>query len=663
MPRPIEIADLARIRYLGDPQIAPDGRRVAYVVTEIVLEEKRYRSAIWVANVDGTGRTRFTAGTHKDTSPRWSPDGSRLAFLSDRDGVTQLYVMPSDGGEPERITDLKHGVADPVWSPDGAWLAFVSKVGPEGPVQRADETEEDRKRAAQRSDTKVIRSLKYKLDGEGYFDDRRRHIFVVSAEGGTPRQITDGDWDDTQPAWSPDGRAIAFVSNRTDDRERNTFSDIWVVPLDGGEPRRITPSDGVYNSPAFSPDGDWIAYVGNPIVEPYGPTTLTGLWVAPTTGGEARNLTAALDREVGNTVLSDQHYAVAAQRPLWLPDGSGLLTLISDQGTVPVVRVSLDGESTVVIGGDREVANVSVAGDGTLAFLASSPTRPLEVYVTAADGSDEREVSQANADFLAEVEVVPAERITYPAEGGVEIGGWLLKPPGFDPSVRYPLILQIHGGPHAMYGSAFFHEMQVLAARGYVVLMTNPRGSTGYGQKFVSAAMGDWGGIDYRDVMAGVDYVVAQGYIDEQRLGVTGGSYGGYLTNWIVTQTDRFKAAVTQRSTCNRLNLFGTSDIGWSYTPWEFRGSAYDNPSFYLERSPITYVKNVTTPILILHSEQDLRCPIEQAEQWFAALRYLGKEAVFVRFPEESHGLSRSGRPDRRIERLQWIVDWFAEHL
>ncbi|MDI3340033.1 MAG: S9 family peptidase [Sphaerobacter sp.] len=663
MPRPIEIEDLARIRYLGDPQIAPDGQRVAYVVTEVDLEEKCYRSAIWVATADGSERVRFTAGQRKDTSPRWSPDGRRLAFLSDRDGTTQLYVMPSDGGEPERLTDLKYGVADPVWSPDGAWIAFTSKVGPEGPVQQADETEEDRRRAAARSDTKVIRSLKNRLDGEGFFDERRRHIFVVSATGGPPRQITDGDWDDTQPAWSPDGRAIAFVSRRGEDRERTTFADVWVAPLDGSEPRRITPGDGTYGTPAFSPDGAWIAYTGNPVVPPYGPTTLTGLWVAPAAGGEARNLTAALDREVGSTIICDQYYAVALQRPLWLPDGSGLLVPVSDRGMVPLMRVSLDGEITAVLTGDRAVENVSLARDGRIAFLASAPTRPLEVFVAEADGSGEREVSHANDALLAEVTVVPAERISYPAEGGVEVGGWLLKPPGFDPSRRYPLILQIHGGPHGMYGSVFFHEMQVLAARGYVVLMTNPRGSTGYGQAFVSAAMGDWGGIDYRDIMAGVDYVLGLGFIDEQRLGVTGGSYGGYMTNWIVTQTDRFKAAVTQRSTCNRFSLFGTSDIAWSYSPWEFGGTPFDNPTLYLERSPITHVKNVTTPILILHSEQDLRCPIEQAEQWFAALRYLGKEAVFVRFPEESHGLSRSGRPDRRVERLRWIVDWFAEHL
>lgn len=663
MPRLIEIEDLARIRYLGDPQITPDGKRVAYVVTEVDLAAKAYRSAIWVAPTNEGKPRRFTTGTTKDTSPRWSPDGTRLAFLSDRDGTTQLYVMPASGGEPERLTDLKHGVTDPVWSPDGAWIAVTSKIGPEGIVLRADETDEDRQREAERSDVKVIRSLRYKFDGEGFFDERRRHIVLIPSSGGQPRQLTDGDWDDSQPAWSPDGTHVAFVSNRNDDRDRSTRTDIWVTPLDGGEPWRVTDGNGVYNTPAYSPDGAWLAYVGNPVIPPYGPTTLASVWLTPATGGPARNLTEALDREVQNRLTYDQGYSVALQRPLWAADSQSLIISVSDHGNMPLLRVGLDGEIITLLGGERAIPNASIAADGTIAFLATSPTQPLEVFVASATGENERELSRANAAFLEEVTIVPAERFTYPAEGGVEIDAWLLKPPGFDPKTRYPMVLQIHGGPHSMYGTGFYHEMQLLAARGYVVLMTNPRGSIGYGQEFVSAAMGDWGGLDYRDLMAGVDYVLKMGFVDPERLAVMGGSYGGYMTNWIVTQTDRFKAAITDRSTCNRHNLFGTSDIAWTYSPWEFKGTPYDNPDFYLERSPITYVDRVTTPVLILHCEEDHRCPIEQGEQWFTALRYLGKEAVFVRFPGESHDLSRTGRPDRRVARLQWIVDWLAEHL
>ena len=663
MTRPIEIEDLARIRYVGDPQISPDGQRVAYVVTEVDLEGKRYRSAIWLATVDDGERTRFSAGAARDTAPRWSPDGHRLAFLSDRDGTVQLYAMPADGGESERLTDLKYGVADPVWSPDGTQLAFSSKIGPEGMVLLSEQSEEDRKREAEKSDVKVIRTIKYKFDGEGFLGDLHRHLFVVAMAGGRPRQLTEGDWDDSQPAWSADDSEIAFVSNRTPDREMNSLADIWVAPLDGAEPRRVTHSDGAYATPAYSPDGQQLAFTGFPIAPPHGPTTLAGLWVVPTAGGEARNLSATLDREVGNTLASDAHYIVTVQRPLWSADGASLTVPISDRGDVRVVRVGLDGEIQTVLSGERDIVSVSRATDGRLAFAACNATQPIEAFVAEADGSGERELSTANTDFLQEVEIRPAEHFTYTGERGQELDGWLIKPPGFRQGVRYPLLLEIHGGPHGMYGNTFFHEMQILAAAGYVVLYTNPRGSTGQGQQFVSAAMGDWGGIDYRDIMAGVDHVLGLGFIDEQRLGLTGGSYGGYLTNWIVGQTNRFKAAVTDRCTCNRFSQFGASDFAWSSGPWEFGGTPYDNPSGYMERSPITYVKNVTAPMLIIHSEQDHRCPIEEGEQWFVALRLLGKEAEFVRFPNESHGLSRAGRPDHRVERLERMAGWFAEHL
>ncbi|HEX7102379.1 MAG TPA: S9 family peptidase [Nitrolancea sp.] len=663
MTRVMEIDDLGKISYVGDPRISPDGSRVAYVVTQADIAGRKYRSTIWIAATDGSSERRFTSGSHKDSAPRWSPNGRELAFLSDRSGTTQLYAMPADGGEPRQLSDLKNGVADPVWSPDGSKLAITSKIGPEGMVLLADQTDEDRKREAEKSDVKVIRSLKYKFDGEGFLGDLYRHIFVVSADDGTTTQLTDGDWDDAGPAWSPDGKTVAFVSNRTDNREFNRFSDIWLASTDNGEPRLITHSDGQYATPVFSPDGTRIAFTGAPISEEFGPNTITNLWVQSLDDGDARAVSAALDREIGGTSISDAHYVAPAQLPVWASDGASILATFGDHGSTALGRFSLDGQCERIIDGPRELLNFSASNDGALAVIISDSAHPFEVFASAPDGSGLRQISHANAEFLAEVAISDPESFVTTTSDGTELDTWLLKPPGFDPTTRYPLILQIHGGPHGMYGHTFYHEFQVLAAQGYLVLYCNPRGSTGSGQQFVNAAAGDWGGVDYRDLMEVVDQACERPYVDTNRLGVTGGSYGGYMTNWMITQTDRFKAAVTMRSTCNRHNLTGTSDMVWSYASWEFGGTSYDRTEFYLERSPLTYIKNVQTPVLIMHSENDYRCPIEQGEQLFVALKLHSKETEFVRFPNESHGLSRSGRPDHRVERLERMVEWFARHL
>ena len=645
--RRVTIDDLFEIRMVADPQVSPDGRRVAFVVSTLDREANRYRSSIWMASSIGDEEPyQFTNGGGLDSSPRWSPDGSRLTFLSDRSGKNQIHVMAVDGGESEQITDGDDPPSEIQWSPDSSSVFFVRRAG---------------ERFNEDTDTKILKTLRNRMDGEGFWDGRRRQIFSVAASGGEePTQITSGDWDSSQPAPSPDGKRLAFCSNRADDRDATTRIDVWVQDLSTGSTEQITPGDGSYGSPSWSPDGTQLAYTGHPVVEPWGPTTLDDLFIRELSSGEDRGLMSGMDREPGNSAMSDARYNLPAQRPVW--DGlDAVLTLVGDGGSVHLYRCGVGNQPVVDIAGQRDIQSFSLSGNGTVAFASSTLSSPPEVFISL-DG-EERQITNMNRDYLSAVELAAVEEVRYESDPGVEVHGWLLKPPSFNQNASYPAVIQVHGGPHGMYGVGFFHEMQLLAARGYVVLMTNPRGSTGYGQEWVAGTKQDWGGADYRDVNAGADYLASLDFVNAQRMGITGGSYGGYMVNWAIGQTDRFKAAVSQRSTANRASLYGTSDINWSYNDWEYGGTPYENHEFYRERSPLTYVANVVTPILLLHSENDLRCPISQSEEYFTALKLHGCTAEFVRFPDESHGLSRTGQPVHRVERLERICDWFDRHL
>ena len=643
-------ADLTRLRFLTDPAISPDGSRIAFVLTTLSEEKDEYLSNIWLIDASGGTPRRFTAGPGRDTAPRWSPDGRRLAFLSERDGKkkAQLYVMASDGGEPTRLTELKTGVADPVWAPDGTRLAFISRVG--GWQEPDDPEEKERSKPA-----RVISTLKHKMNGEGFIYDRRPHAFVIDVDGGAPRQITDGDFADATPAWSPDGGTIAFVSARHDDRDLDNRADVWVVSAAGGEPRRVTDTAGPVGYPAFSPDGASIAFLGSRHVNEAGRNMR--LFTVPTAGGVPTCLSPSLDR-TGIALHGNAG-------PAWTPDGQTLLFAVEDQGDVALYRVPLGREPERIVSGERQVTGVSTSARGDrVAFAATTATSPAELFVSDASGRGERGLFDPNAAWKDEVWVSPPERFRY-SRAGLTLDGWIMKPFGFDPGGRYPALLNIHGGPHTQYGHNFFDEFQIQAAAGYVVLFTNPRGSQGYGEAFTRGVVGDWGGGDYEDVMAGLDEALRRyDFIDPARLGVLGGSYGGYLTSWIVGHTSRFAAACSERAVNNYDSMFGTSDIGHYFQEWESGGrTPWDDPQWYRDRSPLTYARHVTTPLLIIHSEDDLRCPMEQAEQLFTALRKLRKEVLFVRFPGENHELSRTGRPRHRLARFGFILDWFGKHL
>ncbi|MGH8064444.1 MAG: S9 family peptidase [Candidatus Entotheonellia bacterium] len=650
-PRAMMPQDITRIRFVSDPQVSPDGRRVAFVVTMLSEEKDQYLSNIWMVNTAGGEPRRFTTGPKRDTKPRWSPDGTRLAFLSEREAhaKAQLYVMPAAGGEPTRLTNQPNGVMHHVWSPDGTRLAFMARVG--GWQEPAHKEERQKSKPV-----RVITTLKYKSNGEGFIYDRRPHLFVVAADGGEPRQLTDGDFADADPAWSPDGMHLAFVSSRHEDRDYDNASDIWLIPSHGGEPRRLTDTAGPVSSPAFSPDGRIIAYLGHRYRHESGRNKR--VFTMPVAGGTPMCLTVVLDR---TCVPFFSNVA-----PLWSADGQWITFAAEDQGDVPIYRVRADGTAAPerIITGERQVTGLSASREGVLlAFAAMDAVSPVEVFVCHADGTGEKPLTDLNRAWKAEVTRSRPERFRYKRDGR-QLDGWVMRPFGWKPGARYPALLNIHGGPHTQYGHHFFDEFQIYAGAGYAVIYTNPRGSQGYGEEFTRAVIGDWGGGDFADVMAGLDEALRRyDFIDPERLGMMGGSYGGFLTSWTVGHTDRFKAACSERAVNNTYTLFGTSDIGHSFSEAQSGYLPWENMQWYIDHSPLTYAKDIATPLLIMHSESDLRCPVEQAEQLFVALKKQRKQVVFVRFPDEDHELSRAGRPRHRLERFRLILDWFARYL
>ena len=683
MSRLITIEDLYKIKFLNRPRISPDGRRVAFVVTTIDERKHEYRASIWVIPTRGGEASRFTGGIANAHSPCWSPDGRWLAFVSDREGEpagkddvldksalygqkkqgkgkAQVWLIPGDGGEAHQLTYMPHGASNPAWSPDSQRLAFSAAVGP------LDEETEDGKPLPK---ARVIDRLLYRLDGAGFIYDRRQHLFVVDVADGEPRQLTDGDWDDKDPAWSPDGTRIAFTSSRGEDRWRLPCPDIYTLSIDGsqaGELQCLTDGTRSCYSPSWSPDGKAIAFLAKPRLRSGNHSEL--FTIAVETGGTVRCLTNEFEGGCSDWTNSDMTNEQLMPAPQWSPDGKTLYVLAVQRGGSRVYAVDSEGagkQPPTLTPGNVHVLDFSLdRSKSTMAILIEDATRVAEIFVcsTAAPG-ELRRLTSFNDALFDELALATPEYMHYTGADGWPMDGWVLKPQGFDARQKYPLIVEIHGGPNTQYGYGFLFEMQMLVAAGYVVLFTNPRGSLGYGRDFALAVRGAWAVKDSLDIMAGVDALLQKGYIDEQRMGVIGGSYGGFMTSWLIGHTDRFRAAVADRSVINRYSFFGSSDIGWDFTDDDMQVPPWEDPERYMRMSPITYVKQMHTPLLIIHSEGDLRCNIEQSEQLFASLQYLGREALFVRFEGQSHGLSRAGHPKLRLERLRHIRAWFERHL
>jgi acylaminoacyl-peptidase len=650
--RPFAPLDVFELEWASDPQIAPDGQRVAFVRNSMDIMTDRQRSTLWIVGVDGSDARPLTTGGN-DAAPVWSPDGRRLAYLSRDEAGAQLHARWMDTGQVARLTNLGSAPQGVAWSPDGRSLAFLMHVRSDHKPFAVPPPKPEGANWAR--PPRVIQSLLYRADGEGYLEEGYRHLFVLPAEGGTPRQLTSGSFDhDGPPAWTPDGKAILVSANRRDDWEyRPLESEILEVAVADGSMRALTDRDGPDRSPAVSPDGRLIAYLGfDDRRQGY---QVTRLHVMSRDGSGKRVLTAAYDAD--------------AEAPVWSADGKGVFFATALRGNGKVAIAGLDGRVRVLAsdlgGGDLgrpyEGGSFSVAQGGRFAYTHTRPEQPPDVAVGSLAGASALRVTRLSDDLLASRTLGAVEEISFASSHDRRaIQGWIVKPPGFDPAKKHPLILEIHGGPFANYGDRFAAEMQLYAAAGYVVLYANPRGSTSYGEEFGNLIHHNYPGQDYDDLMSGVDAALARGYVDPDNLFVTGGSGGGVLTAWIVGKTDRFRAAVSAKPVINWHSFVLTADAYNFFHQYWFSAPPWERPEEYLRRSPLSLVGNVKTPTMLLTGEEDYRTPISESEQFYQALKLRKVDTALVRVPEAPHAIIV--RPSLLAAKVAHILAWFEKY-
>lgn len=640
-------------RNVSSPRIAPDGSRVVYQLEWADKMTDAFHSNLWIVNSDAKENRPLTQGKQRDTGAVWSPDGKRLAYISTRAGRPQIIVRWMDSGEEAQITNLESAVSDLTWSPDSKWIAYFSRV-PVKPKWTVTSTPPP-SGAKWTEGPSAVTKLKWRSDGiggSGLVPESVSHLFVIAADGGAPRQLTQGDYAHNGPAaWSPDGKSIVLAAARRPDADAVLFpDDLYLVDFASGEARKLLDRNGPEGDPAVSPDGKWVAFLG---FEDRGQSNHSArLWVIGIDGKGLKLLGPSLDNNYHS--------------PVWKQDSTGVYAVVESKGQSHLYFAALAGSIEKLTSGELRFSTAyassdrfSVSRTGKVAITSSNTGDSKDVYAIALGGAPVR-LTNVNEGLLAAHKPGRTEELSWSSFDGKIMQGWVILPPNFDAAKKYPLILDIHGGPHTMYGVEFQHQMQMFASRGFVVLYANPRGSTGYGEEFGNVIHGKYPGDDYQDLMTGVDAVMAKGYIDPKRLYVTGGSGGGLLTAWIVTQTQRFAAAVSQYPVTNWFTQAGSADIGLLMTRW-MKAMPWENPQQYIAHSPVFQANKIKTPTMVLTGEEDWRTPIAQSEEFYFTLKAQGVDSVLVRFPHEPHGI-RGAFPSHRILKVEHILAWFERH-
>lgn len=651
--RLLQAEDLLKLNFVGDPRVSPEKDCIAYVLTKMDEEKDGYYSSIYVTDLNGDSRQltyHHSENLIKDVAPRWSPDGKSLTFLSNRTGENQVWMLPlSDGGEAFPLIQENGNVKEHTWSPNGKKLAL---------------TIEENLETKHTSDVEVITRLRYKSDGTSEFLYTRKHIYLYELDTNQCRKVTDGDFDFSSPCFSSDGKSLYYLGSKEDDQELEYIPSIWQYDLESKEETLFYKGKGPMSSLSCSPDEKWVGFIGHDQGE-HSSANLN-VWVVSRETKEAANISKSLDRTIQNLVRFDAKYDSGGLRIVWDESSEFVYFAVVDHGSICLYKANMNGDvSKALSAGGHTITSFDIIDDKQAVFVQAHAHSTGDIVLQNLQQLDDRKVlTDWNKALLSEIKLSNPEHLQFMSVDELEIEGWLLKPTTSEKDKKHPLVLQIHGGPHSAYGYGFQHEWQLMAAKGYYVLYMNPRGSSGYGETFKQMVIGDWGGKDYYDQMNGIDYVLEKyPSIDENQLFVTGASYGGYMTNMITAKTDRFKAAATQNSVVNLYSMFGTSDIGFYFNSWQLGGAdMWDDEETVMKFSPIRYARNVKTPTMILHNEKDYRCPMEQGEQWYMALKRNGVDAKLIRFPDESHGMASSGKPSHRIERLHHLIEWFDQY-